>query len=191
MKPRILQTQVLPSVLWFVMLFLVSRIVDQVLHSYGYSWIGKYLGIYGSVLISLSFLYSLRKKKIIEVGKIKTFLSIHEILAWAGGLMVLVHAGIHFHAVLPWLALAAMLIVILSGFTGAYLQKMAQQKITESREKLGQKGMESEKIEEILYFDSLAVDYMKKWRKVHLTITSLFTSVTLFHIISSLWFYVS
>ena len=36
-------------------------------------------------------------------------------LAWLGSLLVLVHAGVHFNAILGWLAVGAMLINVGSG----------------------------------------------------------------------------
>lgn len=188
MKPQIIQKHIFPSVLWFLMLFLISRIIDQVLHNFGLGWVGNYLGYPGTICILLSFIYSLRKKKIIEKGKLKHFLSLHEFMAWAGSLMILIHAGIHMHAIIPWVALVSMLIVVISGFTGAYLQKISQEKVSESREKLVNKGFGTDQVEEILYMDSLAVGFMKKWRSAHLTISTFFTAISLFHILSMLWF---
>jgi len=93
-----------PFVLWFLWLIALTLTIDYLLHYTQALWIERYLGIFGTLLIILSFVYSLRKKKIITFGKPKTFLRIHEYLAWTGSLMVLVHGGIHFNAVLAWLA---------------------------------------------------------------------------------------
>ncbi len=53
----------------------------------------------------------------------------HERMAWAGSLLVLVHAGVHFNAWLGWLALAAMLINVASGLTGKYLLARARTRL--------------------------------------------------------------
>jgi hypothetical protein len=66
-------------------------------------WVGRYLGIPGTILIIGSLVYSLRKRKYITTGSAKSLLHLHEIGAWLGSLMVLLHAGIHFNAILPWL----------------------------------------------------------------------------------------
>ncbi|MDH4262906.1 MAG: hypothetical protein OEV78_07680 [Spirochaetia bacterium] len=190
MKPQIIQKHIIPSILWFVFLFLAARILDQIMHDSGYVWVGRYLGIPGTIFIVLSFIYSLRKKKVFTAGKLKYHLKFHEWMAWIGSLMILVHAGIHLHAFYPWMALASMLIVIISGFVGGYLQKIAQSRLAESRDKLFQAGMDENMIDETLYIDSLATDFMKKWRSVHLTIASFFTSLSLFHIISVAWYMV-
>jgi hypothetical protein len=43
----------------------------------------------------------MRKRKIIQFGKPKNMLALHETLTWIGALMILVHAGIHVYAILP------------------------------------------------------------------------------------------
>ena len=81
---------------------------DFLLHTIGLYWIGRYLGIAGSALIAVSFLYSLRKRKVLSWGSPKRWLDFHEFLSWAGALMILVHAGVHFNALLPWTAVVLM-----------------------------------------------------------------------------------
>lgn len=52
----------------------------------------------------------MRKRKLIAIGKPKALLTLHETFTWLGALMILVHAGVHVYAILPWLELAAMMI---------------------------------------------------------------------------------
>jgi hypothetical protein len=54
-------------------------------------------------------------------------------MAWLGSLLVLVHAGIHFNALLGWMAVAAMLINVASGLTGKFLVERARRKLSEER----------------------------------------------------------
>ena len=81
-------------------------------------WVGRYLGIPGTILILGSLVYSLRKRKYIRSGNPKTLLTLHEIGTWLGSAMVLIHAGIHFNAILPWLATIAMGVNVISGLVG-------------------------------------------------------------------------
>ncbi len=81
------------------------------LHKLGHYWIGRNLGILGTCLLLISFVYSLRKRQIIKFGFPKELLNAHEYLSWAGVLMILVHAGWHLNAVLPWLAVFLMSVV--------------------------------------------------------------------------------
>ena len=104
-------------------------------------WIGRYLGIPGTLLIVGSCAYSLRKRKLIRAGKPVTLLRWHERLAWVGSLLVLVHAGIHFNALLGWLAAGAMLVNVGSGLTGKFLLQRSRQRLDETRERMRARGL--------------------------------------------------
>lgn len=120
-KARLLSREVLPHFLAFAALVAATLAIDVGLHLLGAVWIGRYLGIPGVLLIVGSFGYSLRKRKLIKRGKPVVLLRLHERMAWVGSLLVLVHAGIHFNALLGWLATFAMLINVGSGLTGKFL----------------------------------------------------------------------
>jgi len=152
-------------------------------------WIGRHFGIPGSLLIVSSFAYSLRKRKIVQRGSPKFLLDVHECLSWTGALMILVHAGIHFNALLPWAAIVMMLIVIASGFTGKVLLNDAKAMLKSRTDVLRKRGVKDEELEKILHVDSLTVDAMKKWRSVHIPITTIFGALAVLHILSILVFW--
>jgi len=186
MHRSLLVRQVLPSLFWYALLIGSALGADFLLHKIGLYWVGRYLGILGSVLLVASFAYSLRKRKIIQRGSPKVLLDMHEILSWAGALMILVHAGIHFNALLPWAAVVLMLIAVASGFTGKYLLKEARDRLKSS---LPDTGLPADAAENRLLLDSLTVGAMKQWRSVHLPITTLFGTLALLHILSILIFW--
>jgi hypothetical protein len=109
LKARLFSREVLPFYLALGALMALTLLLDALLHVFNLVWIGRYLGIPGVLLILGSFGYSLRKRKLIGAGKPVQLLRWHEGMAWAGSLLVLVHAGIHFNAILGWLAVLAML----------------------------------------------------------------------------------
>ena len=110
MKARLFSREVLPFYGALFALAAVTVLSDAVLHLLNAVWIGRWLGIPGTLLILASLAYSARKRKLITSGKPVQLLRLHEWMAWAGSLLVLVHAGIHFNAILGWLAVAAMLV---------------------------------------------------------------------------------
>ena len=126
MQVRILRLDVLPFFGALAALGAVALLCDGLLHVFELGWIGRYLGIVGTLLILVSLAYSLRKRGLIQRGNPPTLLRLHERLAWVGSLLVLVHAGIHFNALLGWLAIGAMLVNVTSGLTGKYLLKRAR-----------------------------------------------------------------
>lgn len=159
-------------------------VIDYFLHRMQMVYIGRYLGYAGTALIIISFLYSLRKRKIIETGSPKKLLMLHEYIALAGSILILVHAGIHFNALLPWLAVIMLLLTVASGLIGKYILKKANDTLKEKKKALVDSGMTSEDADKKLFFDSVTVDMMKKWRLVHYPITLLLGLLSLLHIIT-------
>ncbi len=189
MERSILRRQVLPFLLLFTGLILGALIFDGLLHLLDLVWIGRWLGIPGTLLILVSFLYSLRKRKKIEFGKPKHLLILHETLTLVGALMILVHAGIHVYAMLPWLALVAMLVNVISGMTGKYLLDRSRRLLVEKQANYRAQGMREEAIEQQLFWDATTVEVMKQWRVVHLPITLAFVVLGLAHILSIFLFW--
>ncbi len=178
----------LPYIVWYALLFIATILFDYILHHFKLVLLGRYLGTAGTVLIILSFVYSLQKRKIINIAPPKALLEVHEILSWIGALMVMVHAGIHFNAILPWLAIFMLIITVASGFVGKVLLNIAKAALTGKKNDLVKAGLSEKEIQEKLYRDSIMVDLMKKWRVVHLPITVVFGFLTILHILSIIMF---
>ncbi|WPL11500.1 hypothetical protein [Thiorhodovibrio litoralis] len=184
MKFSILSKEILPLLVMFGSLLVATAITDALLHLFGLMWIGRYLGIPGTILILLSFFYSMRKRKLIEFGKPKGLLRLHEVLTWLGALMIMVHAGIHVYAILPWLALLAMLVTLASGMTGKYLLDRSRRQLKSQRDAYEERGLTGKAVDKEVFWDSVTVDLMKQWRAVHFPITLAFGVLGLTHILS-------
>ena len=143
------------DVAFFVLVVLTALAVDWVLHLTGYLQWGRYFGYVGTGILVLSFLYSARKRQWIQRGRVLFYQRLHEVFSWIGAMLVLVHGGIHFNAVLPWLAMAFMLVAVASGLTGKYLLKTSRTMVSKRKQTLLDQGMSAEKLEEHLYWDSL------------------------------------
>jgi hypothetical protein len=184
LRTSLLIREVLPFALMFATLVAVALAIDAALHLANAVWVGRYLGIPGVLLILASSGYSLRKRKLIALGKPVVLLRWHERLAWTGSLLILVHAGIHFNAVLGWLAVAAMLINVASGLTGKCLMGRSSKRLAANRARLRAAGLSEEALQEQTWGDSLTYDIVKSWRVVHLPITLAFVVLALVHIIA-------
>lgn len=189
MERSLIHKEVFPFLAMFGSLILATIITDALLHQFELIWIGRWLGIPGTILILLSFFYSMRKRKVISFGKPKTLLALHETLTWLGALMILVHAGIHIYTILPWLALIAMLVNVISGMTGRYLLDRSRRFMAEKKDFYAQQGLSEEETEKKLFWDATAFDLMKKWRAVHLPITLAFAVLGITHILSIFLFW--
>jgi hypothetical protein len=189
MERSLLNREVLPFIAIFGALMLATAISDALLHWFDLTWIGRWLGIPGTLLILISFLYSLRKRKMISFGKPKSLLTLHETLTLLGALMILVHAGIHIYTILPWLALLAMMINIISGMTGKYLLDRSRRFLADKQTYYQQQGMNHEEVERQLFWDATTFDLMKKWRVVHLPLSLAFAVLGIAHILSIFLFW--
>lgn len=189
MQARLLRREVLPFLASFVALALVSLLADALLHLFNAVWIGRYLGIPGTLLILGSIGYSLRKRKWIKRGHPAKLLRWHEFMAWLGSLLVLVHAGIHFNAILGWLAVWAMLVNVGSGLTGKFLLDRSRRRLEQARQRMHERGLSPEELDERLYWDSLTFDAVKHWRVVHLPITLAFAVLATAHIVAIFLFW--
>ena len=103
--------------------------LDYLLHIAQLVWSGRYLGILGTLFLVLSFGYSARKNKVIKTGAMKVFLKFHCKAGWVGTLMIFIHSGIHFNALLPWAATGFMMVVTASGHVGQHLLKKVKEEV--------------------------------------------------------------
>ena len=188
-KARLMRHEVVPFTLTTGLLVLVTLLADAALHLLDIVWIGRYLGIPGTLLILASFGYSMRKRKLIASGNPARLLRWHEGLAWLGSLMVLVHAGIHFNAILGWLAVAAMLVNVGSGLTGKFLLGRSRKRLEDARTRMRAEGLSPEELADRTYWDSLTFDAVKQWRVVHFPITLAFGVLALAHIVAVFLFW--
>lgn len=184
MKKSVIVRFVIPFLLWYLLMILVTIVLDYFLHAFKLVFIGRYFGYIGTLAILISLIYSLKKRKVIDYGNPKKLLALHEYVAWAGSVLILVHAGIHFNALLPWLAVLFLLITVASGLVGKYLLKRANESLKLRKSQLMADGVPVPEVEKQLLLDSLTVDAMKKWRVVHMPITYLLGILSLLHILT-------
>lgn len=189
MDRSLIRSQVLPFVALFAALLLFTLASDYLLHRLDLVWIGRYLGIPGTILIIVSLFYSLRKHKIIGAGNPAGLLRLHETLTWLGALMVTIHAGIHFTAILPWLALVAMIVNVISGLVGRFLLNRSRHQLAAMREQYRSRGASKIEAETELFWDAVTFDLMAKWRAVHFPISYAFAVLALAHIVSIFLFW--
>lgn len=189
MAATVIRKDVVPFFLALAALAATALLLDAALHLTGAVWIGRYLGIPGVLLIVGSFGYSLRKRGVLRSGRPLVLLRLHEGMAWLGSLLVLVHAGIHFNAILPWLAVWAMLINVGSGLTGKFLLARARRRLEDERSQLRADGLTEVMRDERLHWDSMTFDVVRQWRIVHFPITLAFGVLALAHLLSVFMFW--
>jgi hypothetical protein len=188
MKQSIFIKYALPFIQWYALMIFITIVIDYLLHKFQLVLNGSYLGFAGTFFIMVSFFYSLRKRKIIKSGSPKRLLMFHEYLAWIGSIMLLVHAGIHFNSLIPWLAILMLLITVASGLVAKFLLKKSNENLKQKRQLMIAEGIDKEDVDRKLFLDSITVDWMKKWRLFHMPITLLLVIFSLIHIITIIIF---
>lgn len=187
--PSLWRGHVLPFALLLGLLAAAALGGDYLLHRFNLVWVGRYLGIPGTLLIIGSLYYSLRKRQWVAAGDPKTLLKAHEFAAWLGSLLVLIHAGIHFNSILPWLATVAMSINVVSGLVGKFLLKTARGHVQGERERFQLRGLSLPEVEQAVFWDAVALGAMAQWRKLHIPIFIAFAVLALGHIVSIFLFW--
>ena len=188
MRISILTKDIAPYIYWYLLLIGASIGLDLILHTMNIYVLGRYLGIIGSAFLVMSFVYSLRKRKKIRFGSPKLFLDFHEYLGFLGVVLIIIHCGVHFNALLPWLAAFLLLIVIASGFVGKKLLKQAKSSLKSSEAALRQQGLSDKEIGRKLFLDAITVNIMNRWRSVHFTITGIAIILAIVHSVTILLF---
>jgi hypothetical protein len=189
MTQSLWREHILPFAVLLGLLAAASLAGDYLLHRLNLVWIGRYLGIPGTILIIGSLIYSLRKRKHITSGNPKSLLRFHEFIAWLGSLMVLIHSGIHFNAILPWLATLAMSVNVVSGLVGKLLLERSRHHVQGQREHFQLRGLSLPEVEKAVFWDAVSLDAMTQWRKVHIPIFVVFAVLSLGHILSIFLFW--
>lgn len=189
MTTSLWRQHILPFTFLLGVLAIAALAGDFFLHRLDLVWVGRYLGIPGTLLIIGSLVYSLRKRKLITSGNPRSLLTFHEFAAWLGSLMVLIHSGIHFNAILPWLATIAMGVNVISGMVGKLLLDRSRRHVQGERESYQLRGLSRPEVEQAVFWDAVSLDAMTQWRKVHIPIFIAFAVLAMGHIVSVFLFW--
>jgi len=105
----------------------------------------------------------------------------------AGPVLILVHSGAHFHALVPVLALLVMVLVVLSGIAGQALHHLASQLLYDQQHELARQGLSPEEIEARLYELGREEQSLRWWRCIHVPLTWTFFFLAILHIVGALY----
>lgn len=169
----------------FLLEYVLSQWSDR---PFGHTQEGHLLGWLGLIMILVVFAYPAQKRLRPNHVWSKPWLYLHEILGILGPLVILVHSGAHFHALVPVLALLALALVVLSGVAGQVLHTLAFRTLYDKRHALAQQGMTEEAIEARLQELASQEGILRWWPWVHVPLTAAFVVLTLMHIGGALYF---
>lgn len=155
---------------------------------FGHTQQGHRLGWLGFSVILTTTCYSLKKRYGHKTSWSKTWFWAHQIAGIIGPLLILVHAGAHFHALAPVLALLAMGIVVISGIVGVAVHRKAISLLNATRQELHSQGLPDVDISSRLFELAAEEESFRVWRMIHVPMAIIFWILALCHISGALYF---
>ncbi|MDH5699028.1 MAG: hypothetical protein OEZ41_03600 [Nitrospirota bacterium] len=169
-------------------LFLEYLLSVRAARPFGHTQVAHLVGWTGLVFIGLTFVYPLKRWMYPNQVWSQRWFQVHMVFGIVGPLVVFVHAGVHFHAWVPIIALIAMVLVVMSGITGQALHYLAFRTLYERRHEVVVEGMTEEAIDAHLHDLALQEETLRWWKCLHGPLTWSFVSFTLLHIGGALFF---
>ncbi len=175
----------------FLTIFLVvanAILIEVILDLFQVKGHRLFTGIAGTLIIILSFGYTMRKRKKFTMGSAKNWLQAHEWLSIFGTFLILVHTGTHFKALVPVTTLIFMVIAFVSGLVGRYVYNNVRADLKIKQKGFKEAGLSADEIEQKLWAFTVASEALAKWRTVHMPIISFLGIMVLYHSISALYY---
>lgn len=155
---------------------------------FGHTQSGHVVGWAGLTVILSVFIYSIKKRASRKAGWPKGWFFVHKVAGIVGPMLILVHAGPHFHALIPMLALVTMGIVVVSGVTGLVVHRQAVGLLKHSRKELLGQGLSDEEVEDRLYGLASGEEIFRVWQMIHAPLVALFIALAMAHVFGALYF---
>ena len=155
---------------------------------FGHTQRGHVVGWLGLAVIMLVFVYSLKKRYGLNVGTPRGWLRVHIVAGVVGPVLILVHSGSHFHALVPVVTMVIMAIIVMSGIIGQAIHLLALKTLNQQRRWLIQEGMTQAETDVRLEELASEEELFRWWRAVHAPLTFTFVILAALHIIGALYF---
>jgi len=155
---------------------------------FGHTQSGHLTGWLGLLIILLVFIYPIKKRRARERRWPKGWFRVHMTAGFAGPLVVLIHSGSHFHAIVPVLTLILLAAVTLSGIVGQTVHYLVLRTLHEHERMLRQQGLSEDVIESRLHSEAAKESAFRLWQFVHAPLTIAFIVLLSFHIIGAVYF---
>jgi hypothetical protein len=182
------------SVIAFVLATLAAGLLIELLLSFKTGWqfghtqSGHIMGWLGLAVILLIFGYSIKKRYGAKSGWPKGWFRVHQAAGIMGPLLIFVHAGPHFHALVPFFALIAMGIVMASGVIGVFVHRKAVSMLNTKRKELLSQELTQEEVQDKLFDLASDEETFRIWQTIHVPMVMIFVVLTLAHVGGALYF---
>lgn len=155
---------------------------------FGHSQSGHIVGWMGFAFTMMVFGYSVKKRQPNQSAWPAGWFWLHQVAGVIGPFLIVIHAGVHFHAWVPILALLAMLIVTASGVVGVAVHRKAVGLLKNQRQKLLAEGLSPQAVEDTLFALAAEEKSFRVWQMIHVPMVSLFLVLATAHILGAFYF---
>ena len=155
---------------------------------FGHTSSGHLTGWIGLGIILLVFVYPIKKRRAPERQWPKHWFLVHMVAGVAGPVVVLIHAGAHFHALVPVLTLILLAAVTVSGIVGQSVHYLALRTLHEHERRLREQGLADTEIESRLHSEAAREGAFRVWQVFHAPLTIAFVVLLSFHILGAVYF---
>lgn len=188
----IITKRFLTVISYVVIAIAVGFLIEVLLSSqsgwqFGHTQTGHLVGWAGLAIILTVFIYSVKKRRARKSGWPKGWFLVHEVAGIIGPVLILVHAGPHFHALIPTLTLLAMGIVTLSGIIGVAVHRKAISLLNTKRKELLSQGFSHEDVEDRLFGLASDEETFRVWQIIHVPMVMIFLVLVITHVLGALY----
>lgn len=155
---------------------------------FGHTRYGHGVGWAGLVITLLVFVYPVRKRVTPSHPWPRGWFRVHMVAGVLGPLLIFIHSGAHYHAVVPILAMASMVIVVLSGIVGQLVHAFSLRALNEHRHHLRDQGLSERDVEAQLHGMASQEEAFRLWQAIHAPMTLMFLLFTVLHVAGALFF---
>ena len=155
---------------------------------FGHTRYGHAVGWLGLAITLLVFVYPYRKRQAAERQWPRGWFRVHMVAGVIGPLLIFLHSGAHYYALVPILAMLAMVVVVLSGIVGQAVHAYAVRTLHDERHRLRLLGRPDDDIEMELHGMAAREEAFRLWQAVHAPMTVAFVLLAALHIAGALFF---
>ena len=155
---------------------------------FGHTGYGHGVGWAGLALTLLVFVYPIRKRVNPSHRWPRGWFRVHMVTGVLGPLLIFIHSGAHYHAIVPILAMGSMVIVVVSGVVGQLVHAFSLRALNEQRHDLLHQGLPEGDIEAQLHGMASQEEAFRLWQAIHAPMTLMFLVLTAMHVAGALFF---
>ncbi len=155
---------------------------------FGHTRYGHAVGWLGLAVTLLVFVYPIRKRYSPARRWPRGWFRVHMVAGILGPLLIFLHSGAHYHALVPVLAMVSMVIVVLSGSVGQAVHAVALRTLNDQRHRFQQEGLSDSDIEIRLHRMASQEEAFRIWQAIHAPMTLMFLALTVLHVAGALFF---